>query len=227
MNKGEASTPTTEYKKVVVVPPKKHLSKPKNAERAMVINLIVDGLMPSTERTAWKANNQEFINSLLLTPNISYLRKILDLVPYAVQPKDSRFIIDEASSYHRRDFDSLHANREFLGDGVGMERLKEVAESLSTLGYKRGTHIPSVLSHLAAEDVHYSSLVRSGSSIDEILFPSLEDTYYGSDLCPLVEEFHTEIDMIIDTMTNDGIVNASGLRHLLQGSQASLAGGAL
>lgn len=224
MNEARTASTTPSYKRVVTVEPKKSLSRPKNAERAMIINLIVEGLMPAKGRTEWKTKNSAFINSLLKTPNLVYLRQILDLVPYATKPEEISFIIREATDYFRRDFKGLHANREFLNEDISMETIKDFSNKLVVVGYESGSHIPTLPSHLLAQEVFKSSLDWSEYSIVEYLFRP--DTYCSSGICSLVEEYVAEIDLIVHSMKS-GITTAAGLKHILEGRPSSLATGAI
>lgn len=205
------STPAanrTSYKKVIKVSDLPKLNDVKNSTRAMMINRILDLLMPDAGRTVWKIDNAQLIKRLTATPDLAYLERVLDLAVLArtTTPKTTtrnlRFVITEASGGQRYNLNAAHANRRFLPNyDYDMGQLAFFISGLR-LGYGSSDTITTLEAHMMANR-NYGWVTSSGIG--------LVGAYgYGTtQLSQIVEKYPERVKLILDYRDMVGTIDIS------------------
>jgi hypothetical protein len=192
-----ATAASPSYKKVIKVTDLPKLTELKNHARSLMINRILDLLMPATGRTAWKTTNAQLIKRLTGTPDLAYLERVLDLAVLAgtndkTADKNRKFITTEASSGQRHNINMVHANREFLPQqDHEMNQLASFVGELR-LGYKSTDTIPTLAAHMTAKK-NYGFI---GTNDEDVLFGCYG--YGTTHLSQLIEKRPSMVKLILD-----------------------------
>lgn len=197
MSTATATAASPSYKKVIKVTDLPKLTDAKNRERSLMINRILDLLMPATGRTAWKTTNAQIIKRLTGTPDLAYLERVLDLAVLAgankaTAEKNRKFIVTEASSGQRYDINTVHSNREFLPQQDNDMRQFTFVLGEMRLDYKSTETIPTLASHLTA----YKNHGFLGTDNETVLFG--RHGYGTTQLSKIVEKRPGMVKLILD-----------------------------